>query len=176
MESSVPWRWPTCSGDREVWTSLRAELLSNSTPVAHKAAAHRLKKLIAEACADLLDLTIAPTPQFWLDYFELFDILDEKQSHIVQPVLQNKIQIFNRLRVTHGCDAVDDDPSTTADDLTDLCNWFLIILVKMLHHDNRDIVKEGFLRFLSLGEENWVTLIYLYFLNILGNQRFNMLN
>lgn len=94
----------------------------------------------------------------------------------MQPVLQNKIQIFNRLRVTHGCDAVDDDPSTTADDLTDLCNWFLIILVKMLHHDNRDIVKEGFLRFLSLGEENWVTLIYLYFLNILGNQRFNMLN
>lgn len=69
--------------------------------------------------------------KFWDSYFDIHDILNETQLHIVQPVLQ-KIQIFNN----HSSnDAV--------------LVWLPILLKKMIGHDNRTVVKEGFEQFLQ---------------------------
>lgn len=60
-------------------------------------------------------------------------------NYVGNIVLKEKINIFRCLSNSGGQDI-------------ELCHWFMAILLKMIRHDNRHIVKEGFLRFLSLGE------------------------
>ena len=68
----------------------------------------------------------------WSTFFELFDILDEKQIHIIEPCLQ-KLDVL--------------EDGTYMARL--VIPWYCVLLHKMCHHDNRFIASQGIVRFLK---------------------------
>lgn len=72
--------------------------------------------------------------KFWKFFYDLYDVLNETQLHIVQPVL-HKLSIFQELS-----------------DNEVIFTWLPILLIKMIQHDNRTVVKEGLEQFLRTGK------------------------
>ncbi|CAG7833510.1 unnamed protein product [Allacma fusca] len=67
--------------------------------------------------------------QFWSDFFDLFDIFGEKQFHIIEPFL-----IKLRSTKFHSVEAT---------------SWLMVLVKKLLNHDNRMLAKDGLTVFLE---------------------------
>ena len=77
----------------------------------------------------MLDLAYNLYLKFWSDYFELLEILDEKQVHIIEPFL-------------HKLDKLESYSSSPK-----FINWYFVLLKKMIGHENRSICEKGILDF-----------------------------
>ncbi|CAL8127072.1 unnamed protein product [Orchesella dallaii] len=146
-----PWFWKTEVGKKMTPVLIRGirQDLSSIKAETKKRAAFVLKAItslysvnqplfdpeVAEVSNITLDnLESKKYAKFWMYFFELYDILNETQVHIIQPVLQ-KLNIFQEHSNNEAVSI-----------------WFPILLKKMISHDNRSVVKEGLERFLLTGQ------------------------
>uniref|UniRef100_A0A1B6LX73 tRNA (guanosine(18)-2'-O)-methyltransferase TARBP1 n=1 Tax=Graphocephala atropunctata TaxID=36148 RepID=A0A1B6LX73_9HEMI len=94
--------------------------------------------------------------KFWERLFILLEILEEKQAHLVIPVVQETMKLGEDFKSVHA-------------------SWFLVIYTRLLSHESLQVAKLGILHFLKLNIGLYVNCSYTYLIQLLFQRLNDML-
>lgn len=126
-----------------LWNIIQEGLVSNDSKL-RKYGLYFLKRSLEHIEASNLDISVENfqwTPVkskslkcLWENVFIILEILEEKQAHLVIPVVQSTLKVVEHSKEIHH-------------------SWILSIYIRVLSHDSIQVVKQGVFSFLKLNIE-----------------------